>query len=179
MLLINQVSAGITPKRLAIEYKGMGSDRRNSVIRIFLVLKVTGMLIKPLFGQPGPNRAPGIGSATVIQKQAGRDIDRWEITFHDAFHKNRVLWILVKTGRGESFGSATYRFRKKPFDAFGMRDILGLVYLDGKERAVRKGRAKLAISGQELNLHARLRLNNSRTLKYDYQGKFRIIEVKE
>ncbi len=178
MFLINQVRT-VTPRKGYSCYMGKGSNRSYNAIRLLLLLTVSGLQIHPLNSQPAPNRAPGIGSATVIHKEAGPEADRWEITFHDALNKNRVLWILVKTDRGKSFLPGSYRFRKKPFSAFGKRDILGVVYQDKKETPVRKGRVKLAISGQELSLHARLRLKNSGTLSYGYEGRFRIIELKE
>lgn len=56
--------------------------------------------------------------------------------------------------------------------------MLGLVYDDKMELPVIKGSAKLAMSGQELNLQARLRTKKYGSLKYEYNGKYRIIEIK-
>lgn len=147
-------------------------------IWIFLIFVVACPAVHPLQSQPELNKTPGIGSATVIHKPVGKGIDRWEITFHDAMNKNRVLWVLVKTSHGKSFIQGNYRIRKKPFSEFGLRDMLGLVYQDRMELPVHKGKAKLAMSGQELNFHARLKTKKYGTLKYDYSGKYRIIDIK-
>ncbi len=148
------------------------------VIRLFLIFMVACQAIHPLQSQPVLGRSSGIGSATVIHKSVGQGMDRWEITFYDALNKNRVLWILVKTSHGKSFSPGNYRIRKKPFSEFGLKDMLGLVYDDKMELPVIKGSAKLAMSGQELNLQARLRTKKYGSLKYEYNGKYRIIEIK-
>lgn len=148
------------------------------VFRLFLIFMVACQGVHPLQSQPVLNRPPGIGSATVIHKSVGQAMDRWEITFHDALNKNRVLWILVKTSHGKSFSQGNYRIGKKPFGELGLKEMLGLVYDDRTELPVVRGRAKLTMVGQELKLHARLRTKKFGSLKYEYNGKYRIIEIK-
>lgn len=57
--------------------------------------------------------------------------------------------------------------------------MLGLVNQERMELPVIKGKAKLAMSGLELNFHARLKTKKYVNLKYDYSGQYRIIDIKK
>jgi hypothetical protein len=85
---------------------------------------------------------------------------------------------MIKSPAGKHPGSATYRIRKKPFKKMGMSDILGVVTPAGKNLPVKNGRVILFISDFRLSLDANLKIKGYGTLKYNYEGMYKVIDAR-
>lgn len=161
--------AGITHRFQPVRFITRMKSRITVLFFIFYAWSVSG--------QSGSESGSDvvIGSATLMQKATNSSFDRWEIRFHDSRLQRQVMWLLAKSEINKPLKASSYRIRKRPFEDMGLKDMLCVLTLEGKDYPVKKGKIKLDLNGSGLNLDTKLKVPGYGLIRYRYNGKYKII----